>query len=227
MTSQTSEILLLDDRFELLHSLPLDPYLELRRIDIRAFSGGYCTGLYRGYAGLWEVFNDSLFLVGLLDIYDDPIDPEKVFGDLRLPILADWYCGRLEVDRGECLYRAHRGWGGQYAERLRLHVEHGHVVARRRYDQRKVLLRRFNAQFKEYEDFRQQIAEHGSSPIGPLGGYTAAGLKVIGQPPFEQGEPWPDGMTDQEIAAWVEPRLAHCVRPGRPGASAPSLGAER
>ena len=222
MTSQTAEILLLDDRFELLHSLPLDPYLEPRRIDIRAMSNGYSTGLYRGYVGLWEVFDERLFLIGLLDFQDDPIDPATVFGDLRFPIHADWYSGRLQVDRGECLSRFHMGWSDQYAERMRLYVEHGRVVARRCYDQRKVLLRRFNADFNEHEEFRQQIAKHGPSAAGPLGGFTAAGLKVIGQPPFDQAEPWPDGLTDEEMAEWVEPMLAHCVRPSGLGAPAPT-----
>ncbi len=224
MTSQTSEILLLDDRVERLHCLPLDPYLEPRRIDIRAMSSGYHTGLYRGYVGLWEVFDGSLFLIGLLDCQNDPIDPAIVFGDHRFPIRADWYSGRLEIDRGECLSHYHMGWGGQFAERLRLYVDHGRVVARRRYDQRKVLLRRFNAHFKEYEEFRQEVAKHRSSDLGPLGGFTAAGLKVMGQTPIDDTEPWPDGLTEGEMAEWVDPMLAHCTRPGGRGAPPSSYG---
>ena len=214
MTAQTSEILLLDGRIEHLHSLPLDPYLEPRGIDIRAMSSGFHTGLYRGYVGLWEVFDSGLFLIGLVDYKNDPIDPATVFGELRFPITAYWYSGRLEIDRGERLSYYHMGWGSQYAERLRLYVEHGRVVARRSYDQRKVLLRRFNATLGEHEEFRRQVAEHGPSQLGPLGGFTAAGLKVIGQSPAEAGEPWPEGLSQGEMAEWVAPMLNHCVRLG-------------
>lgn len=213
MTAQTSEILILDGLFEHLHSLPLDPYVEPRGIDIRAMSDGYSTGLWRGYVGLWEVFNGELFLIGLLDFQDNPIDPAAVFGERRFPISADWYSGRLEIDRGERLSYYHMGWSSQYAERLRLYIEHGRVVARRSYDQRKVLLRRFNADLEENEDYRRQVAEHGPSPLGPLGGFTAAGLKVIGQPPINDTEPWPEGLDEEEMAQWVLPMLTHCVRP--------------
>ncbi len=213
MTSQTSEFLLLDGRFELLHSLPLDPYLEPRGIDIAAMSDGYSTGLYRGYIGLWEVFDETLFLIGLYDYQNKPIDPQTIFGELRFPICADWYSGRLEVDRGECLHFFHMGWGGQYAERLRVYVERGRVVARRSYDQRKVLLRRYNADIAKYEEFRQLVAAHGSSAVGPLGGFTAAGLKVLGQPPHDDAEPWPGGLNEEELADLIEPMLAHCARP--------------
>lgn len=213
VTSQTSEILLLDGRFELLHSLPLHSYLEPRGINIRAMSKGSHTGLYRGYVGLWEVFHETLFLIGLLDFESKPTDPATIFGELRFPICADWYSGRLEIDRGARLFYFHMGWGSQYAERLRVYVERGRVVTRRSYDQRNLLLRRFNAHIKEYEEFRQQVAAHGSSAVGPLGGFTAAGLKVIGQPPADDAEPWPDGLNKEELAEWIEPMLAHCARP--------------
>ncbi len=213
MTAQSSEILLLDGHFESLNSLPLSPYLEPRGIDSRAMSKGYCTSLWRGFVGLWEVLDGSLFLIGLVDFQNDPIDPATVFGELRLPILADWYSGRLEIDRGELLFYYHMPWGSLYAERLRLYIEHGQVVARRSYDHRKVLLRRFNTALEEHEEYRRQVAEHGSSPLGPLGGFTAAGLKVIGQSPVG-GEPWPAEPDEWNLEEWVLPMLTHCVRPG-------------
>ena len=224
MTAQTSEILILDGRFEQLHSLPLDHYLEPRGIDIRALSNGFHTGLYRGYVGIWEVFEDELFLIGHLDYLDEPIDPATVFGDQQFPIRADWFNGRLEIDRGERLSYFHMGWGSQYAERLRLYVEHARVVARRRYDQRKVLQRRYDANFEMYEDFRQQLAERGSSAFGPLGGLTAAGLKVLGRPPFNDEEPWPAGLSEDEMAQLVRPLLLHCTRPGPIAGTVPFSG---
>ncbi len=218
MTSQTSEILLLDDRIELLHSLPLSSYLEPRGIDIRPPSSGGCTGLYRGYIGLWEVFDGSLFLIGLLDVENHPINPATAFGGRQFPIHADWYSGRLEVDRGECLYRYQRGWGGDYAERLRLYVEYGRVVARRRYDQRKRLVRRYTAELKDHYEYLQGSVTRYDIEVESLQGYTVAGLKVIGQQAADDAEVWPDGMVAEEIAQWVTPMLAHCVRPGGPSA---------
>jgi len=213
VTAQSSEILLLDGHLESLNALPLSPYLEPRGIDIRAMSRGFSTALWRGYVGLWEVLDGSLFLIGLVDCENDPIDPATVFGELRLPILADWYSGRLEIDRGQLLFYHHMGWGSQYAERLRLYVEHGRVVARRSYDQRKVLLRRFNANREEIAEYRRQVAEHGSPALGPIGGLTSAGLKVIGQSPVGD-EPWPAGPDDWNLEEWALPMLTHCVRPG-------------
>ena len=165
MTAQTSEYLLLDGRFEILHSLPLEPYLEPRGIDIRELSSDFSTGLWRGYVGIWEVFEGDLFLIGLFDYNDEPVNLASVFGDRQLPIRADWFTGRLQIDRGERLTYWHMGWGSQYAERLRLYVEQGRVVARRRYDQRKVLRRHYNANFERNEEFRRQLAEKGSTAL--------------------------------------------------------------
>lgn len=176
-------------------------------------SNGYSTNLWRGYVGLWEVFDSSLFLIGLVDFQGKPIDPATVFGEQRFPIRADWYTGRLEIDRGERLSYHHMGWGSEYAERLRVYVDCGRIVARRSYDQRKVLLRRFNVDREEYEQYRQQIAAQGPSALGRIGGFTAAGLKVVGLSPIH-GEPWPGDLDDAEMGEWVNPMLAHCVRPG-------------
>ena len=176
-------------------------------------STGADTGLWRGYVGLWEVFHGHLFLIGLVDYLHEPIDSARVFGDARYPIRANWFSGRLEIDRGERLTYYHMGWGSQYAERLRLYVEDGFVVARRRYDQRKVLLRQFNANRAEYEAYRQRLIEQGQPAVGALNGFTAAGLKVLGQEPFDDGEPWPEGPSEEEMAQWILPMLKHCSRP--------------
>ena len=77
-----------------------------------------------------------------------------------------------------------------------------------------MLLRRFNAALGEHEEFRRQMAEHGPSLLGPLGGFTAAGLKVIGQPPADDNEPWPEELNEEEMEEWILPMLTHCVRPG-------------
>jgi hypothetical protein len=79
----------------------------------------------------------------LLDCNERPFDIRMVFGEKSLPIHADWFSGRLEIDRGEPLSYHHMGWGFETTERLRLYVKDGRVVARRRYDQAKLLRRRF------------------------------------------------------------------------------------
>ena len=112
MTRQASEILILDDRFEDLHVLPLEPYLEPRGIDMCAISNVSSTALYRGYQGLWEVFAGDLYLVGLLDAQMQPIDPSPIFDGQKFPVPAEWFSGRLVVDRGERLTYEHMGWGG-------------------------------------------------------------------------------------------------------------------
>ena len=74
MTAQTAEIHLLDDRAESLHSRPLDSYLDARGIDMREISPSYSSALWRRYVGVWELFGSDLYLTGLFNSENEPID---------------------------------------------------------------------------------------------------------------------------------------------------------
>lgn len=218
MTAQVRELLLIDGRAEWLECLPLQGWLNERKIDLNDFVEGRSTALWRGYEAVWEIASDRLYLIGLLDFRERPFDPGIVFGDRPLPIAADWFSGRLEVDQGEALTYFHMGWGHEYATLLRLYLKQGHVVARRRYDQTRLLRRRFDrfvAANPNWHDILVEEAERAGSGRGPLGGLTAAGLKALGRPELEaEGilDTWPAGLTDDETAEIAGRLLQRCVR---------------
>lgn len=218
MTAQSKELLLLDGRAEWLRSLPLQGYLDEHKIDLRNFGTRWSTGLYRGYQGVWEIADEHLYLIGLLDADECPLDPGIVFGRRRLPIAADWFTGRLEVGRGEALTYFHMGWGHEYSTLLRLYLKQGRVVARRSYDQTRLLRRhfdRFVAANPNWLEILKEEADEARSGRGPLGGLTGAGVKALGRPELEADavvETWPAGLTQDEWAE-ISSRLLHrCVR---------------
>jgi hypothetical protein len=224
MTAQAKELLLLDGRAEWLQCLPLQGHLEERKIDLRNFGTRWSTGLYRGYQGIWEIADNHLYLIGLLDADECPVDPAIVFDHRQLPIAADWFSGRLEVGQGEALTYFHMGWGHEYSTLLRLYLRQGRVVARRRYDQTRRLRRhfeRFVAANPNWLEILKEEAEVTHSGRGPLGSLTAAGVKALGRPELAgEGvmETWPAGLTDDEWAEVASRLLQHCVR--APGGAA-------
>jgi hypothetical protein len=229
MTAQAKEMLLLDGRPEWLQCLPLQGYLDERDIDLRRHGTRESTGLYRGYQGVWEIADERLYLIGLLDAGDCPHDPAIVFGQRRLPIAADWFSGRLEVGQGAALTCFHMGWGHEYSTLLRLYLKDGRVMARRRYDQTRLLRRQFDrfvAAHPNWLEILKAEAEEARSGRGPLGGLTAAGAKALGRPELEGKsvvETWPGGLTDEEWVEVASRLLRHCVR--APGGAALTLNA--
>jgi hypothetical protein len=167
---------------------------------------------------VWEIAGDRLYLIGLLDCHERPFDPAIVFGDRPLPIAADWFTGRLEVGQGEALSYFHMGWGHEYSTLLRLYLKQGKVVARRRYDQTRLLRRRFDAFVAANPNWREILAEEAEEARagrGPLGGLTPAGVKALGRPELEtEGilSTWPAGLTDDETAEIARRTLQCCVR---------------
>lgn len=219
MTRQASEMVFLDGIAEHLHACPLDPWLESTGIDVQTMHRIDSTNCYRGYIGFWEVFGDELFLVGLFDPDGQPLDARQVFAGRELPILADWFTGRLDVDRGNLLTYWHAGWGGQTEERICLWVDRGRVVRRRRYDHAKRLKKWFQNEFGTPEGYRRWLRAREASMPEPLGGFTGSGFALVGvdDPELLAGA-WPDGLSREEMNELAGHYLAHLVRPGRPAA---------
>jgi hypothetical protein len=215
MTAQTEEFLLLDGTYQSMQCLPLEGYLEERNIDPRQFTEGLSTALWRGYQGLWEIAHGRLYLIGLLDAFEKPIDPHFVFPDRSLPIAADWFSGRIDVGEGEILMYTHMGWGNRYSTRLSLYVKHGRVVARRRYDQARLLRRRFDRWAQEDPEWIEGLRAQASTGRSPLTWLTPAGIKALGRPELATTDLAFDTSldpTDQETTEWAESLLRHCTR---------------
>ncbi len=225
MTAQATELLLLDERYEWLRSLPLQGYLDERQIDMNKFADAWTTGLYRGYQAVWEIADERLYLIGLLKECGRPFDPGIVFPGRSLPIAADWFSGRLEIGQGEALSYFHMGWGHEYSTLLRLYLRQGQVVARRRYDQTRLLRRHFDRFVDENPDWHDILLEQARATVQPLGGLTAAGLKALGRPELEDESIlsiWHAGPSSEETAEIADHLLRHCQRPRSDSVSAVS-----
>jgi hypothetical protein len=215
LTAQAKDMLLLDGRPHWLQSLPLQPYLDDRNIHLREFAEYESTGLWRGYRAVWEIVDNRLYLIGLLDCRDQPFDPSIVFGDRRLPIAAEWFSGRLEIGQGEALTYFHMNWGHSYSTVLRLYLEHGIVMARRRYDQTRRLRQQFDQFVASNPNWHDILVEEARSSLQPLGGLTAAGVKALGRPELQADgnlSTWPSGLTDEEWTEMATALLQHCRR---------------
>ncbi len=84
---------------------PLEDYWSDENPKPECLSMG-STACWRGYIATWEVRNGSLFLKSLnkeaLPNDDEiPIPLQSVFPDADGPILADWFSGVLDCNRGE------------------------------------------------------------------------------------------------------------------------------
>ena len=83
---------------------PLEDYWSDEHPKPKLLSMG-STACWRGYIATWEVRNESLFLKSLskealLNDDETPIPLQSVFPDGNGPILADWFSGVLECNRG-------------------------------------------------------------------------------------------------------------------------------
>ncbi|MEN9627315.1 MAG: hypothetical protein RJA10_542 [Pseudomonadota bacterium] len=215
MTAQAKELILLDETFEWTYGLPLEPYLAEHGIDMRQIARCRSSGCWRGYEAVWEIAGDDLYLIGLLEPDGQPYDPAVVFGDRPLPIRADWFSGRIEIGQGDALTYHHMNAGHSHSTVLRLYVRCGRVVARRRYDQTRLLRRHFERFVAANPNWLEILEAEARDDLQPLGGLTAAGVKALGRPELEREglqSTWPGGLSSAETAEIAACLLRHCTR---------------
>lgn len=225
MTAQSREVVFINRQPEQLRSLPLDPFLDAHKIDLRVGRRGWSTGLFRGYQGIWELHDKRLYLLGLLDYAGDPIDTAQVFGTghtaTDLPRLADWFTGRLDLPRGPLLLREHMGWGGRHAQILRLYLERGRLTHQRLYQQVPLMRRRLAEAMAHNHNLRAYVLTGRCiDRPEPLTWFTATGRQLLGLPAGADTDPDADPEDDHDgddwLAAWAEKALARLRHPGQP-----------
>jgi len=90
-----------------------------------------CTACWRGYIATWEVREEILYLVkvieGTCNINAPEIDVSGIFGK-KLPIKATWFSGVLRIPRGKMLSYVHMGYGSVYEKELFLTFENGKLI---------------------------------------------------------------------------------------------------
>lgn len=212
MTAQSREILLMNGRCHDLASLPLDPLLKARGIDMRALVSGYSTALYRGYQGCWELLDGQLYLIGVLDFDGKPFPLAQVFPGHPgggLPLLADWFTGRLDLNEGERLAYQHMGWGGITARRHYLYLNHGRLVRQRRCAQAPRLQRWWARAERDEPGWQARVKAAEADGLGPLSWLEPAGRRALGLPP----ETADSDEVDDDYSAYYQACLQHCRRP--------------
>lgn len=129
MTAQIAERLLYQGQTWSMCTNPLNDYFAFGGV-----SPGFrwdCTALWRGYAGLWEIQNDRLYLLELNGTLQDgsAASLATVFPDFPERVFAHWYSGTLRIPQGKQLKYVHMGYGSTYEQDLLLEIERGVLVA--------------------------------------------------------------------------------------------------
>jgi hypothetical protein len=132
-TGQEGErIIIKNDTLELL-SEPLYEYLSQHEAIIEKtpfLKHGCSTALWRGYVGLWQIQNDSLFFV---DVYlcgkKDRSIKDLIFPEQSSKIWADWYSDKLIISIGKPVLYFHSGYERIREKTLDISIVDGLVVS--------------------------------------------------------------------------------------------------
>ncbi|MGE5621290.1 MAG: hypothetical protein ACM3U0_01820 [archaeon] len=132
-TAQISDLLIVGKDTVALYSLPLEVYLEKHNISSDIFrEDGFSTGCARQYRAVWEIRNDSLFLIDLLSCVSDTgkIPFSVVFGKHNSggPEFASWLVSdTLWAEVGNQVFYEHVGFGWYYDKEVAYHIVNGIV----------------------------------------------------------------------------------------------------
>jgi hypothetical protein len=129
------------------HSLfetPLDSLLN--QLSEHPLFESHTTANRRGYVASWMVLDEHLYLVRLSGERETEASQflslvqeetlRRLLNAERMPVLADWYSGTLQIPQGEELEYVHGGFLSKYERDLFIQVEQGHVVRQWEVDNR-------------------------------------------------------------------------------------------
>lgn len=137
ITGQASELLIIENDTLAIHNLPLKPLLINDPILDSLVDSYYhdwgCTsmGNARGYLGVWEVKNDSLFFNSFLSCNKTN---HKEFPQNRIPSFAVWYSDTLRIQEGELIYYEPNGWNRIYEKEHFWVIQNGHVTSKETFE---------------------------------------------------------------------------------------------
>ena len=150
MTAQISEILRYQGRELSMCTCPLNGYLVNTAQKIRF--DDFCSALWRGYVGTWEIIESRLYLLGLSGSYDGgkELSLASLFPDYPDGVFAHWFTGQIRCPRGKLINYVHMGYASVYEEDLILEFKAGVLVG-------------------------ESIIEHGKARDGAPEGYSIGG----------------------------------------------------
>lgn len=135
MSAQRCEQLIIERQEFALSTEPLEPYLDTLDPRPELGSGGYCTALYRGYIGVWEIRTSMLWLKTLGETIDNrPMEAGRLFPGRNYPIHATWFTGQLRLPVGPILIQSHIGSASESQKNRLITIRDGGVIRDRTYD---------------------------------------------------------------------------------------------
>jgi hypothetical protein len=130
MTVQMADIILIDGEKLPLFSTPLQSYFNEDNPKPGIF-GMRLTANWRGYVAVWEISEDTLYLVDIsIPGGNADVSLATIFPDSPGKVKADWYSGTLRIPRGKCIEHMNFGYGFICEEDLMIEVENGAVKSR-------------------------------------------------------------------------------------------------
>ncbi len=131
MTAQVAEKLRYRGETLRLCAEPLEPYLESAKI--RYSYSRMSTACWRGYQGIWEIYQDRLYLIKIdAEIISAsgsrPANLTDYFPDAGKRVFAHWYSGTLMCTRGKLLRYVHGGFASNFEEEIYLKIKRGELV---------------------------------------------------------------------------------------------------
>lgn len=131
-TGQSAELIIVKNDTLFLHNLPLEPLRDRNPIlDSLVDShtndwGCSSTANWRGYVGIWEIKNDSLFFN---DFYNCARKSKTGFPRDIIPPFAFWVSDTLRAQQGKQIYYQHSGWDRIYEKEHLLITKRGKIIS--------------------------------------------------------------------------------------------------
>lgn len=128
MTQQMHEKLFIDMEPNSLLTQPLDGYFAAAGFDPK-FDDWWCSAMWRGYLGTWDICEKLLYLIGLEGRFKDgtEVSVSAFFPRQNDRVFAFWYTGILQVPKGRVIKTDLMSYS-IYEDDLFLTVENGVVV---------------------------------------------------------------------------------------------------
>lgn len=157
-TAQIPDLMIIEEDTFSMHTNPLEVYLDsTENRDFPNFIGGGSTACWRGYQAIWQVENDSMFLVKIQSCHsnegDVDADLQKMFGDrcVNGRVYAYWFTGLIVLPHGKLKNYVHMGYGSTYSKYLLLEINKGQYKQQLKLNNRQY--KKFKA--KQYEYFKE------------------------------------------------------------------------
>ena len=145
-TAQVPDFLIYENDTLSIYSNPLEVYFEqIGSRELPKFEGCSSTACWRGYVGIWELRNDSIFLKEVTTCHKykcDTIvnaDLNELFGDryMNNEVFADWISYEIINPHGKQIKYIHQGYESIYEYERGFEFINGKLVKVNNYDNTK------------------------------------------------------------------------------------------